>query len=113
MTTAIEFRCLNHPEREAAARCPRCRRYFCRECVAEYRGRMLCAECMAGPAEQGGRRHAFMVRTGRLAVAVLGLLILWLTFQYYGHHLATLPDASPGRALLQGDTLGRLDNGRQ
>ncbi|MBT8374528.1 MAG: rhomboid family protein, partial [Deltaproteobacteria bacterium] len=28
-------RCNNHGQREAVARCPKCRRYFCRECITE------------------------------------------------------------------------------
>ena len=39
-------RCLVHPDREAAARCPSCRHYYCRECVVEHDTRFLCAACL-------------------------------------------------------------------
>ena len=39
-------RCLVHPDREAAARCPSCRQYYCRECVVEHDTRFLCAPCL-------------------------------------------------------------------
>ena len=41
-----ERRCVLHPEREAAVRCVACQRYYCRECVTENSGRMLCAHCL-------------------------------------------------------------------
>ena len=40
-------RCFNHAGREAVARCPECSRYFCRECISEHRGRVVCAGCLA------------------------------------------------------------------
>jgi len=39
-------RCLNHPDREAIARCPECKHYFCQECITEYEHRILCAACI-------------------------------------------------------------------
>ena len=38
-----QTRCLLHPVREAVARCKGCEEYFCRECVGEHDGEMLCA----------------------------------------------------------------------
>jgi hypothetical protein len=42
----MHHRCLHHPVREAAARCPECRSYFCRECVTEHEGRVICTPCL-------------------------------------------------------------------
>ena len=39
-------RCLFHPVREAAAKCPRCGGTFCRECVTEEEGKLACPPCL-------------------------------------------------------------------
>jgi len=39
-------RCRNHPDREAAARCLGCGMFYCRECVTDHEGRMLCVSCL-------------------------------------------------------------------
>ena len=70
-------RCVLHPEREAVARCPECGRFFCRECVTEHEGRLLCAACIGrlvvpcGVAPARGRWAAAVVRRVGVAVAVV------------------------------------------
>lgn len=85
MSSLARQRCLHHPQREAAARCPSCRRFYCRECVVDHSGRLLCTSCLA--AETAGRRvHRAWWRIGaRLVAAVAMLLVAWLFF-----YLATL-----------------------
>jgi hypothetical protein len=39
-------RCLFHPLREAAARCPHCGGTFCRECVTDEEGQLACPPCL-------------------------------------------------------------------
>lgn len=39
-------RCLFHPLREAAAKCPRCGGTFCRECVTDEEGKLACPPCL-------------------------------------------------------------------
>jgi hypothetical protein len=41
-----EQRCRNHAVRTAAGRCPGCHFFYCRECITEHDGRMLCAACV-------------------------------------------------------------------
>ena len=43
----LQQRCWNHEAREAACRCPACGRSYCRECVSEHEGRLLCAACLS------------------------------------------------------------------
>ena len=88
-------RCHNHPQREAAALCTSCRRSFCRECVGDHHGRMLCAGCLArelgaapSPARAAGRTRA---RLGRVAAAAAGLLVAWIVFAALGRILHALP----------------------
>lgn len=90
MSTLVNQRCLNHASREAVVRCPECRRFFCRECVTEYRGKMICATCVARitvdgekAASRGGFRWA--------AFAAAGFFGAWLIFYYLGVMLARIP----------------------
>jgi hypothetical protein len=39
-------RCLFHPLREAAARCPHCGGTFCRECVTDEDDKLACPPCL-------------------------------------------------------------------
>lgn len=41
-----QSRCFQHVSREAVARCPQCERFYCRECVTEHEGRMICRSCL-------------------------------------------------------------------
>ncbi len=86
------WRCLRHPEREAAARCPVCGQPFCRECVVEHEGRLLCAGCLTrlqSPAAAHPPRDHARLRA-RLALAA-ALVVLWLVFFYTGELLGRIP----------------------
>ena len=85
-------RCHNHPHREAAARCPECGRFFCRECVVEHEARVLCASCLATllqPSRKRGLRVLGLL--GRAARVAGGFLLLWLFFYYLGRILLAIP----------------------
>jgi hypothetical protein len=84
-------RCLLHWQREAAAMCPSCNRYFCRECVTEHEGRMICSSCLSKivqPVEH--RRHPFRVLFRAMQFA-FGVFVVWLFFYYLGQILLRLP----------------------
>lgn len=95
--TLTRQRCWIHLEREAAARCPACTHFYCRECVTEHEGRVICAACLRDLlAKAAARRRelgagtrrvlAGLVRAGQLAVSVL---LAWVFFQQLGHWLLT------------------------
>lgn len=99
-------RCANHEAREAAARCPRCRRFFCRECVTEHEGLFVCAACLsraAGAADgEGAGKHAGTWARARKALLsglgagarlAGGLVLLWLCFYLAGKILIRIPDS--------------------
>lgn len=92
METIARARCANHEAREAAARCPRCRRCFCRECVTEHDGQLVCAACLAALAKAAppGRRRLF-AGLGIASRFALGLLLAWLFFQLCGRALLAIP----------------------
>lgn len=87
----IGARCLHHADRESVARCPECRRSFCRECITEHEGRVICARCLArllAPPSRPAR--SFRAITHPLAVAA-GLLSAWLLFYGFGLAVLNLP----------------------
>lgn len=53
-----ERRCINHAGRAAAGRCPGCRFFYCRECITEHDGRMLCAACVQKQSLEGTNEGA-------------------------------------------------------
>jgi hypothetical protein len=95
MTTpnAAHQRCFYHEFREAACRCPICRRYFCRECVTEHDNRVLCVECLKTivASQAVGRSGVRRVLRGLLPVA--GVLMAWLFFYTIGRTLLLIPSA--------------------
>ncbi|MFN7922046.1 MAG: hypothetical protein U0Q16_18225 [Bryobacteraceae bacterium] len=90
MTALVHQRCFHHVSREAVSRCPECRRFFCRECVVDHDGRLLCSGCLAklqAPAEPRKKRTGLRWT----AAALVGLLAGWMCFYYVGSVLARLP----------------------
>ncbi len=84
-------RCFNHARREAVARCPECRRYFCRECITEHDDRVFCASCLklsTAKPEKDTRRWRRVARVGQ---ALFSFLMLWFFFFLMGRALLHLP----------------------
>jgi hypothetical protein len=84
----VDQRCLNHALREAAVQCPSCKRFFCRECVTEHQGRMICVSCVTISVSAKPR---IRLKTVWTITAAAGLLIAWLVFYYLGLTLAKIP----------------------
>jgi hypothetical protein len=83
-------RCFIHPDREAAARCPDCERYYCRECVTEHEGRVLCSSCLKKVRRQPLARRFRLATIGRLVQCFVSFVILWTIFYYLGHGLLNI-----------------------
>jgi len=79
--------CFVHTSREAVALCLECRHSFCRECVVDHDGRLVCAGCLARlqahRVDGSGRLRAF-VQTGGILAA---LLLCWVLFYVAGRAL--------------------------
>lgn len=85
-------RCFNHARREAVARCTVCGSFYCRECIAEHDGRMICARCLLpGEATRGKRR--FLSGTARAFQLLAGVMLLWFVFFLMGQALLRLPSS--------------------
>ena len=83
--------CLNHTGREAVARCPECRRYYCRECVTEHDDRLVCAACLRKIAARRTEKRIWLAPLVRLAAAGAGLVLAWVCFYWIGQVLLLTP----------------------
>lgn len=83
--------CFHHPAREAVARCPECGRFFCRECVTEHEGRMLCALCIQQLLRPQTKPRRWRRHLVRLTAFLASVTILWLFFYTFGKGLSSLP----------------------
>jgi hypothetical protein len=91
LSLLVQQRCMIHLNREAAVRCPRCQRFYCRECVVEHDGRMMCAHCIAQFEAAPDRDGSSVALWGILSLT--GFLAAWLIFYYFGMALARLPSS--------------------
>ncbi|HAM72487.1 MAG TPA: rhomboid family protein [Verrucomicrobiales bacterium] len=88
----LQQTCFHHAAREAAARCPGCRRFFCRECVTEHDQRLLCAACLGRLSSGGGGAGRGALPTIlRGANALVGLCLTIAFFYLMGRILLSLP----------------------
>ena len=93
MSTALaRQRCWTHAQREAVSRCPECRRFYCRECVTEHDGRLLCVRCLSSRPVAGAGREGTRWALWMLA-ALLGLMAAFVHFYTVGYVLQQLPPA--------------------
>ncbi len=85
-------RCVRHATREAVGRCSACGGFFCRECISEHGGRLVCASCLAKAAVKAAEKAGgAMAALWRGAVVCAGLLLLWVLFQTLGGLLLDIP----------------------
>lgn len=91
MSTLLHQRCFQHSLREAVARCPECRHFYCRECITEHDERVICSTCLrqltARP-ETTRRSFAWSFPVGQLC---LGLVLAWFCFYLFGASLLSIP----------------------
>jgi hypothetical protein len=89
-------RCTNHPQREASARCPECRRFFCRECVTEHDDRVLCASCLAKLAQKETALPGWWSWTPRIGLALAAAGVVFLVLLVIGNILLAVPSEFHG-----------------
>lgn len=84
-------RCLNHADREAVARCPECRKHFCRECISEHEDRVLCAACLRRLLAPAAARPPRLAGLGRVVLSFAALALVWFFFFLIGRSLLAIP----------------------
>jgi hypothetical protein len=88
----ISGHCFHHADREPAARCPECGRYFCRECVSDHDGRLLCSDCLLTVVEQQEEQKSSRAKKLLPPLKVVfGLLAAWLAFYLLAGCLLSIP----------------------
>ena len=85
-------RCLNHSFREAAARCPECGRYFCRECITEHDDRVICAACLKALALKERMPAKRRINLWPAIQGAGGWLLAFFVFYAIGRVLLAMPD---------------------
>lgn len=93
MSTLALQRCLHHAEREAVARCTSCTQHYCRECIVEHEGRVLCSECRGKLLQKFHRRSGFGSRLGTGVHVALSILVLWFSIYLFGKALLLIPSS--------------------
>jgi hypothetical protein len=95
-------RCFHHASREAVARCPECRSYFCRECITEHEGRVICAACLKKLTRPPLTRRPGFVGALRFFQLMGGLLVAAAFFYWLGQTLLELPSSFHDGTLWRG-----------
>jgi hypothetical protein len=92
MNAVAEKKCIRHPAREAVARCPGCGEHFCRECVVEHAGVLLCSSCLAkAAAPVVAPRGTNWSKVSEILLTVAGVVLLWVVFYGFGQLLKAIP----------------------
>jgi len=73
-------RCLFHPLREAAARCPHCGGTFCRECVTDEEGKLACPPCLRRMARPPAPKASLTRRFRQVLAGLIALAALMALF---------------------------------
>jgi hypothetical protein len=98
-------RCFNHARREAVARCPQCRQFFCRECVTEHDDRVICAACLGKLVRTPLLRRQTFAGLAHFAAGLLGFMVVWFFFYLIGEGLISLPSSFHERSLWRANWL--------
>ena len=106
MRSLIHQRCFNHSQREAAARCPECAQYFCRECITEHDDRVICATCLKKIAKVPLTQRSGFVGVVRAVQLAAGLAVLVLFFYLLGQSLLAMPSSFHDGTVWKPDFLG-------
>ena len=91
MAVLVAQRCHHHPVREAVARCPECRQYFCRECITEHDDRVICSSCLKKLTTKTEAPRRSFAPAFRVGAAVAGLIVAWMFFFVVGRLLLNIP----------------------
>jgi len=84
-------RCFNHAQREAVARCPQCRGFFCRECITEHDDRVICTVCLGKLVRKSALPRRTLTTLVHAGQCVLGVMVVWFFFYLIGEGLLSLP----------------------
>jgi len=90
-TSLAMQRCHFHVEREAVARCPECKRFFCRECITEHEDRLICASCLQKISVKTRARGLRFAAVREAMLCFVGIVMAWVFFYALGRVLLLTP----------------------
>ena len=93
MAALAHQRCFHHSLREAVARCPECRQFYCRECITEHDDRVICATCLKKLTARLETKHVSFAWAWPFVQASAGLVIVWFFFYFFGAALLSIPSS--------------------
>ena len=93
MNALAAQRCFHHSLREAVARCPECRHFYCRECITEHDDRVICATCLRKLAATPEKQRVSFGWALALIQLSFGVCLLWLIFYFFGAALLSIPSS--------------------
>lgn len=91
MNEVTHQKCKRHALREAVARCPSCKGFFCRECITEHDDKVICSDCLQKISGMTARPAVRLRWAARSGGALAGLFLLWISFYYLGQLLLSIP----------------------
>ena len=93
MSALAHQRCFHHSLREAVARCPECRQFFCRECITEHDYRVICAACLKKMSVSGAIQRGSLAWAWPFVQVSVGVCLVWLFFYFLGAALLSIPSS--------------------
>ena len=81
-------RCFNHADREASARCPSCKNDFCRECITEHDGKMLCVNCLKAATKKKKSQKKIITPIIYTLLFAGALILTFLCFVWLGRNIS-------------------------
>ena len=103
-------RCLFHPLREAAARCPHCGGTFCRECVTDEEGKLACPPCLRRLARPPAPKMSRMRLLRQVLAGVAALASLMALFFAILRWRVYTPEEHLNLGRVAGDRLSGQNN---
>ena len=93
MSALVHQRCFHHSLREAVARCPECRQFYCRECITEHEDRVICATCLKKITVAPEAKRAVFAWALPLVQFSIGISIVWFFIYLCGATLLSIPSS--------------------
>lgn len=93
MAAVVHQRCFHHSLREAVARCPECRHFYCRECITEHDDRVICAACLKKITATVTPKRISFAWAWPFVQFAMGFVIVWFVFYLFGEALLSIPSS--------------------
>ena len=87
------IKCITHIDREAVARCCQCNQYYCRECIVEHEGDMICTQCLSQNNQSLIEKKESSGWISHLFIFAMSTVLLLFLFYSLGWFISIIPDS--------------------